>query len=58
MSDSDDPIEAAERLEKTLERIAAAVMRPAAVPGEPPETIEKLDAIIARLRAGLTPDAA
>ena len=58
---SESPTDAAERLEAALERIALAAAQSVAanVGGEPelPEVAEvkqRLDALIARLRAGLT----
>lgn len=62
-TDTDDPAETAIRLEAALERIAEAATRRiihtsgrAAEPGGstvPPELTERLDAIIANLRAAL-----
>ncbi len=62
-STTDDATAAAERLEQALERIAALAARPAAAePGitetATPEIAERLDQVIAKLRAGLGPDAA
>ena len=63
-STNDDATAAAERLEQALERIAALAARPAAS-AEPgladtatPEIADRLDQVIAKLRAGLGPDAA
>ncbi len=52
------PEEAALRLEQALERIAALTGRPPALPsgGDLREIADKLDAMIARLRAGLGND--
>ena len=61
---TDDATAAAERLEQALERIAARAARPPAATGPgtpetaPPEIAERLDQVIAKLRAGLGPDAA
>ncbi len=67
-STTDDATAAAERLEQALERIATLAARPAAPepgitePGTPetatPDIAERLDQVIAKLRAGLGPDAA
>jgi hypothetical protein len=60
VSGTDDPNEAAERLERALERIASQSGRVPTLPSgaEVPEIAERLDAMIARLRAGLDPDGA
>jgi len=67
-STTDDATAAAERLEQALERIATLAARPAAPepgitePGIPetatPDIAERLDRVIAKLRAGLGPDVA
>jgi hypothetical protein len=56
-STTEDPAEAAERLELALERIAALADRPAPPPSATTEIAGRLDSVIARLRAGLGPDA-
>ena len=59
MSESDDAMEAVERLERALERIAEraaqSATQPAAAPSgaELAEIAQRLDAAIARLREGL-----
>ncbi len=63
-STTDDATAAAERLEQALERIATLAARPAAATETgttetaTPEIAERLDQVIAKLRAGLGPDAA
>ena len=63
MADTDDPAVAAARLEEALERIAALSERVAAASGPGPlaqpgvdgaAVAERLDALIAKLRAALT----
>lgn len=64
MTASDDPAEAAERLEQALERIAALAGRRDAMPAVLPsgadtsELAARLDALIARVRGALDAPAA
>ncbi|CAH2604669.1 conserved protein of unknown function [Rhodovastum atsumiense] len=56
--DSDDPADAAARLEVALERIAVLAQRPAAPPAagssaDVREIAQRLDVLIAKLRAAL-----
>ena len=61
---TDDATAAAERLEQALERIASLAARPAGpaasgiAESPTPEIADRLDQVIAKLRAGLGPDAA
>lgn len=62
-STNDDATDAAERLEQALDRIATLAARPAppdtgTAATVTPEIADRLDQVIAKLRAGLGPDAA
>ncbi len=57
-SEPEDPAEAVARLEQALDRIAARAAQPAPAPAPTAALAERLDGVIAKLRAGLGPDAA